>query len=115
MLARPFRYPVRWLAFLAGGIPGVLVFPGPSLSYVAWLALVPGMAAREVAVGALGTVYAIGDGQPLMVLAGMNVLEDEGLALEHRLGRETLATAAHGAARFAAGEGRHGAPADQTG
>jgi enoyl-CoA hydratase len=32
----------------------------------------------------------------------------EGLALEHRLGRETLATAARGAARFAAGEGRHG-------
>jgi enoyl-CoA hydratase len=32
----------------------------------------------------------------------------EGLALEHRLGRETLATAVRGAARFAAGEGRHG-------
>ena len=32
----------------------------------------------------------------------------EGLALEHRLGRETLAVAARGAARFAAGEGRHG-------
>ena len=43
MLARPFRYPVRWLAFLAGGIPAVLVFPGPSLSYLAWFALVPGM------------------------------------------------------------------------
>jgi apolipoprotein N-acyltransferase len=43
VLARPFRYPVRWLAFLAGGVPGVLVFPGPSLSYIAWLALVPGM------------------------------------------------------------------------
>ncbi len=36
----------------------------------------------------------------------------EGLALEHRLGRETLPAAARGAARFAAGEGRHGAPAD---
>ncbi len=35
----------------------------------------------------------------------------EGLALEHRLGRETLATAVRGAARFAAGEGRHGAGA----
>jgi enoyl-CoA hydratase len=35
----------------------------------------------------------------------------DGLALEHRLGRETLATAARGAARFASGEGRHGAPA----
>jgi IS4 transposase len=34
-----------------------------------------------------------------------------GLELEHRLGRETLAVAARGAARFAAGEGRHGAPA----
>jgi enoyl-CoA hydratase len=32
----------------------------------------------------------------------------EGLALEHRLGRETLATALQGASRFAAGEGRHG-------
>jgi len=35
----------------------------------------------------------------------------EGLALEHRLGRETLAEAMRGAARFAAGEGRHGAGA----
>jgi apolipoprotein N-acyltransferase len=34
---------VRWLAFLAGGVPAVLVFPGPSLSYLAWFALVPGM------------------------------------------------------------------------
>lgn len=32
----------------------------------------------------------------------------DGLALEHRLGRETLAVAMRGAARFAAGEGRHG-------
>jgi enoyl-CoA hydratase len=32
----------------------------------------------------------------------------DGLDLEHRLGRETLAVAASGAARFAAGEGRHG-------
>lgn len=32
----------------------------------------------------------------------------EGLALEHRLGRETLRIAAEGAARFASGEGRHG-------
>ncbi len=32
----------------------------------------------------------------------------EGLALEHRLGRETLAVALRCAARFAAGEGRHG-------
>jgi enoyl-CoA hydratase len=32
----------------------------------------------------------------------------EGLALEHRLGRETLHVAVEGAARFAAGEGRHG-------
>jgi enoyl-CoA hydratase len=36
---------------------------------------------------------------------------DEGLALERRLGRETLDAAARGAARFASGEGRHGAPA----
>ena len=32
----------------------------------------------------------------------------EGLALEHRLGREMLEVAIRGAARFAAGEGRHG-------
>jgi enoyl-CoA hydratase len=32
----------------------------------------------------------------------------EGLALESRLGREVLEVAAEGAARFAAGEGRHG-------
>jgi enoyl-CoA hydratase/carnithine racemase len=35
----------------------------------------------------------------------------EGLALERRLGRSTLAVAAAGAARFASGEGRHGAGA----
>jgi len=43
VLARPFRYPIRWLAFLSGGVPAVLVFPGPSLAYLAWFALVPGM------------------------------------------------------------------------
>jgi enoyl-CoA hydratase len=32
----------------------------------------------------------------------------DGLALEHRLGREVLDVAVKGAARFAAGEGRHG-------
>lgn len=32
----------------------------------------------------------------------------EGIALEHRLGRKTLRVAAEGAARFSAGEGRHG-------
>jgi enoyl-CoA hydratase len=32
----------------------------------------------------------------------------EGLALEHRLGRETLHIAIEGAARFSSGEGRHG-------
>jgi enoyl-CoA hydratase len=39
--------------------------------------------------------------------AGMPLAD--GLALEARLGRETLAIALQGAARFAAGEGRHGA------
>jgi len=42
-LARQFRQPMRWLSFLAGGVPPVLVFPAPGLSYVAWFALVPGM------------------------------------------------------------------------
>ncbi|HVD87114.1 MAG TPA: crotonase/enoyl-CoA hydratase family protein [Solirubrobacterales bacterium] len=38
--------------------------------------------------------------------AGMPLAD--GLALEHRLGREVLPAAVRGAARFAAGEGRHG-------
>jgi apolipoprotein N-acyltransferase len=42
-LARQFRQPMRWLSFLAGGLPPVLVFPAPGLSYLAWFALVPGM------------------------------------------------------------------------
>lgn len=41
-------------------------------------------------------------------LEGAALPLDEGLALEHRLGREVLEVAARGAARFAAGEGRHG-------
>ena len=45
-------------------------------------------------------------------IEGLGMPLADGLALEHRLGRETLAVAARGAARFAAGEGRHGAPAD---
>jgi enoyl-CoA hydratase len=32
----------------------------------------------------------------------------EGIALEHKLGRETLHVAVEGARRFAAGDGRHG-------
>ena len=43
------------------------------------------------------------------VLEGAALPPAEGLELERRLGREVLATAARGAARFAAGEGRHGA------
>jgi apolipoprotein N-acyltransferase len=42
-LVRQFRYPMRWLSFLASGVPVILVFPALSLSYLAWLALVPGM------------------------------------------------------------------------
>jgi apolipoprotein N-acyltransferase len=42
-LVRQLGYPARWMAFLAGGVPAILVFPGPSLSYLAWFALVPGM------------------------------------------------------------------------
>ncbi|HEX3360549.1 MAG TPA: crotonase/enoyl-CoA hydratase family protein [Solirubrobacterales bacterium] len=45
-------------------------------------------------------------------IEGLGMPLADGLALEHRLGRETLATAARGAARFAAGAGRHGASAD---
>ena len=43
-LTRPFRYPVRWLSFLAGGIPAIVLFPAPSQSYLAWLGLLPAMA-----------------------------------------------------------------------
>jgi enoyl-CoA hydratase len=41
-------------------------------------------------------------------LEGIGMPLEEGLERERRLGRETLPTAARGAARFAAGEGRHG-------
>jgi len=41
-------------------------------------------------------------------LEGMGLPLAEGLRLEHRLGREVLDVAVRGAARFAAGEGRHG-------
>jgi enoyl-CoA hydratase len=44
-------------------------------------------------------------------IEGLGLPPADGLELEHRLGRETLALAVRGAARFAAGEGRHGAPA----
>jgi enoyl-CoA hydratase len=41
-------------------------------------------------------------------LEGFGLPLADGIALEHRLGRETLHVAARGAARFAGGEGRHG-------
>jgi enoyl-CoA hydratase/carnithine racemase len=41
-------------------------------------------------------------------IEGFGMPLDDGLALEHRLGREVLEVAVRGAARFAAGEGRHG-------
>jgi enoyl-CoA hydratase len=44
-------------------------------------------------------------------IEGLGTPLADGLALEARLGRETLASAARGATRFASGEGRHGAPA----
>jgi apolipoprotein N-acyltransferase len=43
-LVRQLRYPMRWLSFLASGVPVILIFPAPSLSYLAWFALVPAMA-----------------------------------------------------------------------
>ncbi len=42
-------------------------------------------------------------------LEGFGLPLADGIALEHRLGREVLDVAARGAARFAGGEGRHGA------
>jgi enoyl-CoA hydratase len=41
-------------------------------------------------------------------IQGFGMPLEDGLALEHRLGREVLEVAVRGAARFAAGEGRHG-------
>jgi enoyl-CoA hydratase/carnithine racemase len=41
-------------------------------------------------------------------IEGLGLPLSDGIALEHRLGREVLDVAARGAARFAAGEGRHG-------
>jgi apolipoprotein N-acyltransferase len=40
---RPFRYPARWASLLAAIAAVVLVFPGLSLSYLAWFALVPAL------------------------------------------------------------------------
>jgi apolipoprotein N-acyltransferase len=42
-LARQFSQPVRWLSLAAAVVPVMLVFPGLSLSYLAWFALVPAM------------------------------------------------------------------------
>ncbi|MGH3277673.1 MAG: apolipoprotein N-acyltransferase, partial [Trebonia sp.] len=42
-LVRQLSYPMRWLSLFASGVPVILVFPAPSLSQVAWFALVPGM------------------------------------------------------------------------
>jgi enoyl-CoA hydratase len=41
-------------------------------------------------------------------IEGLGMPLADGIALEHRLGREVLDVAVRGAARFAAGEGRHG-------
>lgn len=41
-------------------------------------------------------------------IEGFGLPLSDGIALEHRLGRETLRVAVEGAARFARGEGRHG-------
>jgi enoyl-CoA hydratase len=41
-------------------------------------------------------------------IEGFGLPLDEGIALEHQLGRKVLDVAVRGAARFAAGEGRHG-------
>ncbi len=41
-------------------------------------------------------------------IEGFGLPLEEGIALEHRLGREVLEVAARGAMRFASGEGRHG-------
>jgi enoyl-CoA hydratase/carnithine racemase len=41
-------------------------------------------------------------------IEGFGLPLKDGIALEHRLGRETLHIAAEGASRFSAGEGRHG-------
>jgi enoyl-CoA hydratase len=41
-------------------------------------------------------------------IEGFGMPLKEGIALEHRLGREVLEVAARGAMRFASGEGRHG-------
>jgi apolipoprotein N-acyltransferase len=42
-MPRPFRDPARWASLLAACVPVLLVFPGLSLSYLAWFALVPAL------------------------------------------------------------------------
>src|SRR5215469_4101873 len=42
-LVRQLKQPARWASFFAAGVPVILIFPAPGLSYLAWFALVPGM------------------------------------------------------------------------
>jgi len=57
-------------------------------------------------IGALPQETMLADRRAAIEGAGLPLAE--GIALEHRLGRETLEVAVRGAARFAAGEGRGG-------
>lgn len=79
------------------GLVNELVAPGAQLERALELA-------RRLAAFPQDTMLA--DRRAAIEGAGLPLAE--GLDLERRLGRETLATAVHGAARFAAGEGRHG-------
>jgi enoyl-CoA hydratase len=90
--------PVEAEEALAIGLVTEVVAPGAHLSRALELA-------ERLAAFPQGALLA--DRRAAIEGAGMPLAD--GLALEHRLGRETLAEALRGAARFAAGEGRHGA------
>ncbi len=92
--------PVAAEEALAIGLVTELVEPGAHLSRALELA-------ERLAAFPQGALLA--DRRAAIEGAGLPLAE--GLALEHRLGRETLAEAMAGAARFAGGEGRHGAGA----
>ena len=68
----------------------------------AWLAAEPRVSTAEAGDGISASIAAI---------AGVGLSFEEGLALEAKSGKATLATAWEGAGRFAGGEGRGGAGA----
>jgi apolipoprotein N-acyltransferase len=71
---RAFRHPARWACLAAACVPVLLVFPGISLSYVAWFGLVPALvlfARADCAREALARGWWFGAGYLIAMLCWM--------------------------------------------